>query len=166
MARGLETLIRLNEWAVDQKRRKLGEVLAMIDGFNAEARKLEEDLIKEQATAAASPNEAGFLYGYYADATIQRRGIIQLSIQQLEKQAEEARRRWGLHCHTPGNEVKDDKGHQYTTPSPGARAKLAAHVAVDHAGLFFGGAGLCAPALSRGGLLGRRLLLCRGLLLR
>lgn len=91
MARGLETLIRLNEWAVDQKRRKLGEVLAMIDGFNAEARKLEEDLVKEQATAAASPNEAGFLYGYYADATIQRRGIIQISTQQLEKQAEEAR---------------------------------------------------------------------------
>lgn len=91
MARGLETLIRLNEWSVDQKRRKLGEVLGLIDGFTTEAQKLEEDLIKEQATAAASPNEAGFLYGYYADATIHRRSIIQISIQQLEVQADEAR---------------------------------------------------------------------------
>jgi flagellar protein FliJ len=91
MARGLETLIRLNEWSVDQKRRKLGEIMGLIGGFEAEARKLEEDLIKEQAAASASPNEAGFLYGYYADATIQRRTIIQISIQQLEVQADEAR---------------------------------------------------------------------------
>lgn len=91
MARGLETLIRLNQWSVDQKRRKLGEVLGLIDGFTAQARKLEEDLLKEQAAAAAAPNEAGFLYGYYADATIDRRAIIKISIQQLETQASEAR---------------------------------------------------------------------------
>ena len=91
MAKGLETLIRLNEWNVDQKRRKLGEVLSMIDGFQAEAQKLEDDLVKEQQAAAASPNEAGFLYGYYADSVIDRRAIIQISIQQLEVQADEAR---------------------------------------------------------------------------
>ncbi len=91
MARGLETLIRLNQWSVDQKRRKLGEILGLIDGFETEARKLEEDLVKEQAVAAASPNEAGFLYGYYADATINRRAIIKISIQQLESQADDAR---------------------------------------------------------------------------
>jgi len=91
MARGLETLIRLNEWSVDQKRRKLGEVLGLVDGFHGEARKLEEDLIKEQAVAASSPNEAGFLYGYFADAIIDRRAIIKISIQQLETQVAEAR---------------------------------------------------------------------------
>ncbi len=91
MAKGLETLIRLNEWSVDQKRRKLGELLRLIDGFEAEARKLEEDLLKEQAAAAASPNEAGFLYGNYADNVIHRRSILQVSIQQLEKEADEAR---------------------------------------------------------------------------
>ena len=91
MAKGLETLIRLNEWTVDQKRRKLGDLLRLIDGFDVEAKKLEKDLINEQATAAASPNEAGFLYGYYADAVIDRRAIIQISTQQLEKDADEAR---------------------------------------------------------------------------
>ena len=91
MAKGLETLIRLNEWTVDQKRRKLGDLLRLIDGFEVEAKKLEQDLINEQAAAAASPNEAGFLYGYYADAVIDRRAIIQISTQQLEKDADEAR---------------------------------------------------------------------------
>ena len=91
MIKGLATLIRLNEWSVDQKRRKLSDLLSLIDGFEAELRKLEQDLINEQATAAASPNEAGFLYGYYADAVVDRRAIIQISIQQLLKDAEEAR---------------------------------------------------------------------------
>ena len=91
MAKGLETLIRLNEWSVDQKRRRLGDLLRLIDGFEAESRKLEQDLIIEQAAAAASPNEAGFLYGYYADAVIDRRAIIQISTQQLKKEADEAR---------------------------------------------------------------------------
>lgn len=91
MAKGLETLIRLNEWSVDQKRRKLGELLRLIDGFEAEARKLEQDLVMEQAAAAADPNGAGFLYGNYADQVVARRSIIQISIQQLEKEADEAR---------------------------------------------------------------------------
>jgi flagellar FliJ protein len=91
MARGLNTLIRLNEWGLDQKRRKLGEIMRLIRGFELEAHKLEEDLIREQNVASASPNEAGFLYGYYADATIERRAIIQISIQQFELQANEAR---------------------------------------------------------------------------
>ena len=91
MAEGLETLVRLNEWSVDQKRRKLGDLLKLIDGFEVELKKLEQDLITEQAAAAAAPNEGGFLYGYYADRVIDRRAIIQLSAQQLEKDANEAR---------------------------------------------------------------------------
>jgi flagellar FliJ protein len=90
VAKGLETLIRLNEWTVDQKRRTLSDLLRLIDGFEAELKKLEQDLINEQASAAASPNEAGFLYGYYADSVIDRRAIIQISIQQLEREADEA----------------------------------------------------------------------------
>jgi flagellar protein FliJ len=91
MGKGLETLIRLNEWSVDQKRRKLGDLLRLIDGFEAELEKLEQDLVIEQAAAGAAPNEAGFLYGYYADRVINRRAIIQMSAQQLEKDANEAR---------------------------------------------------------------------------
>ena len=91
MAKGIETLIRLNDWRVDQKRRKLGDLLRLIEDFEAELKKLEQDLLSEQAAAAAAPNEGGFIYGHYADVVIQRRAIIQVSIQQLEKEANEAR---------------------------------------------------------------------------
>ena len=91
MAKGIETLIRLNDWRVDQKRRKLGNLLRLIEDFEAELKKLEQDLVSEQAAAAAAPNEGGFIYGHYADVVIQRRAIIQVSIQQLEKEANEAR---------------------------------------------------------------------------
>ena len=96
MGKGLETLIRLNEWSVDQKRRKLSEILRLIYGFESELTKLEIDLKNEQVTAAHSPNEAGFLYGYYADAVINRREIIKLSSQQLEKDADVAREELSL----------------------------------------------------------------------
>jgi len=91
LAKGIETLIRLNDWRVDQKRRKLGNLLRLIEDFEAELKKLEQDLVSEQAAAAAAPNEGGFIYGHYADVVIQRRAIIQVSIQQLEKEANEAR---------------------------------------------------------------------------
>ena len=91
MAKGIETLIRLNDWRVDQKRRKLGNLLRLIEDFEAELKKLEQDLVSEQTAAAAAPNEGGFIYGHYADVVIQRRAIIQVSIQQLEKEANEAR---------------------------------------------------------------------------
>ena len=91
MAKGLETLIRLNEWSVDQKRRKLGDLSRLINGFEVELKKLEQDLLNEQAAAAASPNEGGFLYGYYANRVIDRRSIIHISIDQLEKDADGAR---------------------------------------------------------------------------
>ena len=91
MAKGLESLIRLNEWSVDQKRRKLGDLSRLINGFEVELKKLEQDLLNEQAAAAASPNEGGFLYGYYANRVIDRRSIIHISIDQLEKDADGAR---------------------------------------------------------------------------
>ena len=96
MGKGLETLIRLNEWSVDQKRRKLSEILRLIVGFESELTKLEIDLKNEQVTAAYSPNEAGFLYGYYADTVINRREIIKMSSQQLEKDADIAREELSL----------------------------------------------------------------------
>ena len=91
MAEGIETLIRLNDWNVDQKRRKLGDLQRLIEGFEAELQKLEQDLLNEQAAATAAHNEGGFVYGYYAERVIERRAIIQISIQQLEKDTDEAR---------------------------------------------------------------------------
>ncbi|MBT3238842.1 MAG: flagellar FliJ family protein [Rhodospirillaceae bacterium] len=91
MARSLKTLIRLNEWTVDQKRRKLGGILRLINALQNQAQLLEEELIEEQASAANDPSEAGFLYGNYANHVIERRERIALSIQQSEQEAEVAR---------------------------------------------------------------------------
>ena len=69
----------------------MGDLSRLINGFEVELKKLEQDLLNEQAAAAASPNEGGFLYGYYANRVIDRRSIIHISIDQLEKDADGAR---------------------------------------------------------------------------
>ncbi|NQV47353.1 MAG: flagellar export protein FliJ [Rhodospirillaceae bacterium] len=91
MAGGLKTLIRLNQWGIDQKRRKLGAILRLIAALEQQGLRLEEELISEQAAAAASPEEAGFLYGNYADHVIARRERIGQSIAHADKEADEAR---------------------------------------------------------------------------
>jgi len=91
MGGGLKTLIRLNEWSVDQKRRALGDVLRLIDSLENQGRDLERELLSEQAAAKASPDEAGYLYGHYANAVIARRERIEQSVARAEMVAEEAR---------------------------------------------------------------------------
>jgi len=95
MARGLKTLIKINEWNVEQKQRKLGDILRLIDSLETQARLLEEELVREQAAAAASPEEAGFIYGNYADAVIHRRERLEQSIVQAEVEADAAREELG-----------------------------------------------------------------------
>lgn len=91
MAAGLKTLIKLNAWGVDQKRRKLGEIMRLIESLETQSRNLESELVVEQQAAAASPEEAGYIYGNYANAVILRRQRIASSIAQAEAEANVAR---------------------------------------------------------------------------
>lgn len=91
MAKDLHNLIQIHEWDVDEKRRKLGELLRLLDNLEAQARALEEELVREQKAAKEKPEEAGFLYGDYAENVIDRRERIQASINQMEVAIEEAR---------------------------------------------------------------------------
>ncbi len=84
MAKDLKNLIQIHEWEVDEKRRKLGELLRLLDNLEAQARALEEELVHEQQAAAESPDEAGFQYGGYAETVIERRERINESIAQME----------------------------------------------------------------------------------
>ncbi len=86
MAKDLKNLIRLHEWQVDEKRRKVGGLLRLVADLEDQARRLEEELINEQAAAAASPEEAGFLYGNYAETVIERRQRIADSIAKAEEE--------------------------------------------------------------------------------
>lgn len=91
MAKDLHNLIRLNEWEVDEKRRKLGELLRLMANLEAQAKALEEELVREQAQAADQPVEGGILYGAYAENVIDRRERIKESMDQMEVAIEEAR---------------------------------------------------------------------------
>jgi len=91
MAKDLHNLIQIHEWDVDEKRRKLGELLRLLDNLEAQARALEEELVREQQAAKDSPEEAEFLYGEYAETVIDRRERIRESIRQMESAIEEAR---------------------------------------------------------------------------
>jgi flagellar export protein FliJ len=87
----LQTLIRLHEWKVDEKRRQLGELIRLLDGLEEQARRLEEEVAREQKVAAAAPTGAGYTYGDYALAVIERRERLKESIAQAEKAVEQAR---------------------------------------------------------------------------
>ncbi len=91
MANDLHTLIRFNEWSVDQRRRDLGEVLGALADLESSLHRLGEELVREQRAVLAAPEEAGFFYGNYANAVIDRRNHINDGIASMEQQVVEAR---------------------------------------------------------------------------
>jgi flagellar protein FliJ len=93
MAKNLNTLIRLNEWTVDERRRELGQVLRALADLEDGLERLRQELTKEQNAVMASPEEAGFFYGNYAQAVIGRRQSLNDGIQRMEAQIAAARER-------------------------------------------------------------------------
>ena len=92
MARGdLHNLIRVHEWQVDEKRRRLGQLIQVLDDLEERARQLEQEVRNEQQIASQSPGEAGFLYGGYAEAVIDRRERLAQSIFKAEQEVATAR---------------------------------------------------------------------------
>jgi len=93
MAKNLDTLIRLNEWTVDERRRELGDVLRALAGLEDGLERLRREVVNEQNAAAASPEVAGFFYGNYARAAIGRRQTLDDGIRRMEAQVAAARER-------------------------------------------------------------------------
>jgi len=93
MAKNLNTLIRLNEWTVDERRRELGEVLRALVGLEDGLERLRQEVVKEQNAVMASPEEAAFFYGNYARTVIDRRQTLNDGIQRMEAQVASARER-------------------------------------------------------------------------
>ena len=76
---------------MDQKRRKLGELLNLLADLEDQAIGLEEEVKSEQRVASASPAVAGLLYGNYAMGVIERRRRIAESIAKTEETVAAAR---------------------------------------------------------------------------
>lgn len=85
MALPLDTLVRLNEWEVDEKRRALGEHLKRLQELEQGLVDLAAELEREQAAAAGAPAEGGLLYGGYAQMVIERRTDLETQIAQKEQ---------------------------------------------------------------------------------
>ena len=84
MVKGLKSLIRLNEWKVDENRRILSQKLADVAATEDAIMALEQEVVLEQTTAKQAPQEAGLFYGVYANGVIIRREKYKAELEQKE----------------------------------------------------------------------------------
>jgi len=84
LAANIKNLIRLHEWNVDEKRRKLGELLRLESELVEQLKNLEDEHVREKAAAAADPQGAGTVYPAYHKKMSQRRDNLKDSIRQME----------------------------------------------------------------------------------
>lgn len=82
--KGLEGLIRLHRWKLDEKRQVLAELERLAARLRQELSDLETEVADEQKIAAAS-SEAMATYGNYAAAVIARRAKLNQSLSEIEE---------------------------------------------------------------------------------
>lgn len=85
-----ETLIRLKKFQVDEKRRKVVQIEAMIAEFDRIAAELDREIKLEQDRAGIH-DPAHFAYPTYAKAAIARRGNLKRSADELKAQLDDAK---------------------------------------------------------------------------
>jgi flagellar export protein FliJ len=85
-----ETLIRLKKFRVDEKRRKVAQIEAMIGEFERMACDLEREITIEQDRAGIHDPEH-FAYPTYAKAAVGRRENLKRSADELRIQLEDAK---------------------------------------------------------------------------
>ena len=85
-----ETLIRLKKFHVDEKRRKVAQIEAMIAEFDRIAGDLDREIKVEQDRAGIH-DPAHFAYPTYAKAAIARRENLKRSADELKTQLDDAK---------------------------------------------------------------------------
>ena len=85
-----ETLIRLKKFQVDEKRRKVAQIEAMIAEFDRIAAELDREIKLEQDRAGIH-DPAHFAYPTYAKAAIARRENLKRSADELKVQIDDAK---------------------------------------------------------------------------
>jgi flagellar protein FliJ len=84
-----ETLIRLKRFHVDEKRRRVAQIEAMIADFHRMANDLEREISAEESRAGIT-DPAHFAYPTYAKAAMTRRDNLRQSADNLSGQLEDA----------------------------------------------------------------------------
>src|SRR5690348_4585980 len=85
-----ETLIRLKKFQVDEKRRKVAQIEAMIAEFERIATDLDREIKTEQDRAGIH-DPAHFAYPTYAKAALTRRENLKRSADELKAQLDDAK---------------------------------------------------------------------------
>src|SRR6476661_9552755 len=84
-----ETLIRLKKFQVDEKRRRVAQIEAMIADFERMAHDLEREITAEQEKAGIH-DPGHYAYPTYAKAAMVRRDNLKRSADELKEQLAEA----------------------------------------------------------------------------
>jgi flagellar protein FliJ len=92
-AADLDTLIRLREWAVDERRRELGALIAREDQLIAYGRQLEMQLVREGDIVKSNSQMLGFMFGPFAEDHKKRRERLAVTLAAVRKEVEAARER-------------------------------------------------------------------------
>ncbi len=87
---GMQNLIRVQKWKLDEKRREVTDLENLLANFNAQLTKLNNEQVKEQQLASSDP-EASLLYANYAKAAKIRRENLMNSVEDMEEKIEVAR---------------------------------------------------------------------------
>jgi flagellar export protein FliJ len=87
--KGLDSLLRLHEWKLDEKRRKVSDLETLAHRLHDQLAALEKEMRAEQKVAA-SDVLAGASYGNYAGAVIRRREKLVTSLAGVEAEMSHA----------------------------------------------------------------------------
>jgi flagellar export protein FliJ len=88
--KGLDALIRLRKWQLDEKRRQVAGLEQLADRLRRERQQLIDEFEAEKGTAARAP-EAALTFGAYAEAVAVRRQKLETSLAQVLARLKEAR---------------------------------------------------------------------------
>ena len=83
--KNLDSIIRLHQWQLDEKRLKVSELERLATRFRAEIEELEKSLKQEQEVAKRN-TDAATGYGNYAVAVVARRDKLKQSLAGLENE--------------------------------------------------------------------------------
>src|SRR5579871_5474141 len=92
-AADLDSIIRLRDWIVDQRRRELGALQAREDQLIAYGQELGRQIVREGKVALADPASAGFMFGAFAEDHKKRREKLANMLAAIRHEVEEARER-------------------------------------------------------------------------
>lgn len=113
--KGIDGVIRLQKWQVDEKRRQVAELQGMLMDLERRADALEQEIKKEQDVAG--DKNVAFIYGDYARHAIERRETLQHSIADAQAAVELARDELG-------EQYQDLKRYEIAKDRHMAREKL------------------------------------------